>query len=78
MKKRVEFLLHDNKQKTIFFVLFHLPERIEVFFRELKKKAHDKYYNVSDRVRGKQTLTSSKDISPFIRNIGKVEDENKL
>lgn len=77
MKAWFAHLLHSNKQKTIFFFLFHLPERIEIFFRELKKKAHDRYFKVSSRVQGKQTLNSRADVSPFIRNIGPIEEDRK-
>lgn len=76
-RTKIDHLVHDNKQKTIFFFLFHLPERIEKFFQELKKKAHDRYFEVSSRVRGKQTLSSRADVSPFIRNIGPIEEDRK-
>jgi len=74
-KAELQYALHDNKQKTIFFFLVHLPERIELFFREIKKRSHGKYHNMSERVRGKQTLRGTGDISPFMRNITRREDK---
>lgn len=77
IKESFRYLVHQNKQKTIFFFLFHLPERIEGFFRKLKGKAHDKYFQMSSRVRGKQNLNSRANVSPFIRNISRSDDENR-
>lgn len=74
-KEKINHSLHQNKQKTIFFFLFHLPERIEGFFRNLKKRAHDRYFQMSSRVRGRQNLNSNASVSPFIRNIGPTEEE---
>lgn len=78
LKAKVWEMAHDSKHKTIFFILFHLPEQIEAFFGNLKKKAHDKYYHMNAKVRGKQNLNSTSDISPFMRNITPGGDKRRF
>ncbi len=75
VKVAAEDSFHDNKHRTIFFFLVHLPERIELFFARLKKRAHDKYRQMSVKMRGKQTLDHGGDVSPFMRNLGSKDDK---
>jgi hypothetical protein len=64
----------SHKEKTILFVLVHLPSYIEKFVADMKRRSHDKYHSLGTKMRGTRPFSpgpSSRGASPFIRNISR-------
>lgn len=76
--KYFEGHFHYRREKTFFFFLVHLPNRFESFFARLRTKTHDRYLDLSARIRGKRNL-SKNTASPYMRSMTTDrEDSNSV
>lgn len=57
-----------HQERAFFLFLVHIPDRIEMIFKNLKARTNDYYHRINARLRNRRDL-SNDGVSPYIRSI---------
>jgi hypothetical protein len=70
---RFRKLVSKHWERTFFLFLVHIPSRMETFFGSMKKRGHDYYHGVNEKVRDRRDLGDSS-VSPYMRSMSLRRD----